>query len=401
MLISSPGYAVLDSRCGKTIVGANTLKSFRELWTKAGVPQPQLQHEENVFRYGNGACEKSSEIVAMPICLAEKRGAVSAAVVQGDAPLLLSRPAMKKLEAEMNFHTDELKLFNGKTSVPMSLNAAGQYMIPVCNFEPNENSVCVAAHQPDADPVYAAQSITDQTAVRGQTGLSADLLTGWDFRRADHRKSMREIVGSVSRYVGQYTAKFVPAVMDSVPSLRSEAYGRLSLSLVAILRYQSKVGRNFVVVHKRQVIRCAPERIRAASRQYFDLIPQGYPTEERPEAVPVEAPAQSEDRAPAMSLSDRLNAEPARPAAMAGIPHTNQEPGQQKTINEAKLAEWHVTEGKGGGRLIQGPEAEHVRHKLSHRIMDSRFVVTLKQEEDAPVKIKARWCLLGHRDPDL
>ena len=79
-----------------------------------------------------------------------------------------------------------------------------------------------------------------------------------------------------------------------------------------------KVGRNFVVVHKRQVIRCAPERIRAASRQYFDLIPQGYPTEERPEAVPVEAPAQSEDRAPAMSLSDRLNAEPARPAAMAG-----------------------------------------------------------------------------------
>ena len=161
MLVSSPGYAVLDSRCGKTIVGANTLKSFRELWTKAGVPQPQLQHEENVFRYGNGACEKSSEIVAMPICLAEKRGAVLAAVVQGDATLLLSRPAMKKLEAEMNFHTDELKLFNGKTSVPMSLNAAGQYMIPVCNFEPNENSVCVAAHQPDADPVYAAQSITD------------------------------------------------------------------------------------------------------------------------------------------------------------------------------------------------------------------------------------------------
>ena len=79
-----------------------------------------------------------------------------------------------------------------------------------------------------------------------------------------------------------------------------------------------KVGRNFVVVHKRQVIRRAPERIRAASRQYFDLIPQGYPTEERPEAVPVEAPAQSEDPAPAMSLSDRLNAEPARPAAMAG-----------------------------------------------------------------------------------
>ena len=378
-----------------------------------------------------------------------------------------------------------------------------------------------------------------------------------------------------------------------------------------------KVGRNFVVVHKRQVIRCAPEQIRAAtseerelvraphaellglkhafeagqiaSRQYVDLIPQGYPTEESPEAVSAESIAPPRDPAVAMSLSDRLNNEPDSPTAMSGtviddsaapglnavpvepnaeaaageslnapvndhdpssvesstygpvrrrlrgktgpsglyrpapmmaedftemmqeivprlvdqmlhpstetpdaamssprsssvkraispdtaepqsqsqvprtesssstgdvtrptgvmsvqhavsgsrelsehdraelvqmyeagvpwevmlvsyhqkrgskeIPHTNQEPEQQKKVDEAKLAEWHVIEGKGGRRLIHGPEAEHVRHKLSHRIMDSRFVVTLKQEEDAPVKIKARWCLLGHRDPDL
>eukprot|EP00435_Cladocopium_sp_Y103_P060490 s2072_g22.t1 len=368
-----------------------------------------------------------------------------------------------------------------------------------------------------------------------------------------------------------------------------------------------KVGRNFVVVHKRQVIRCAPEQIRAAtseerelvraphaellglkhafeagqiaSRQYVDLIPQGYPTEGSPVAV------QPDAQEAALSLSDRANAEPVvaspaavppaetapdalgvegsslssnvvtseeqqdmpdkspeesstygpvrrrlrgkngpsglfRPAPMlsedfaemmqeivpqlmdkvlepgadppdatmssprshgvkrpaspsaaeeqghaqvprlessgsdgdssgvvnvgsvehvssaccelsehdrselvqmyeAGvpfevmlvsyhqkrgskeIPHTNQEPEHQKKIDEAKLAEWHVIEGKGGGRLVHGSEAEHVRHKLSHRIMDSRYVVTLKQEEDSPVKIKARWCLLGHRDPDL
>ena len=33
--------------------------------------------------------------------------------------------------------------------------------------------------------------------------------------------------------------------------------------------------------------------------------------------------------------------------------------------------------------------------------MDSRYVATLKREEDAPDRVKARWCLLGHRDPDL
>eukprot|EP00435_Cladocopium_sp_Y103_P061236 s2072_g22.t2 len=155
MLVSSPGFAILDSGCGKTIVGANTLKSFRELWTKANVPQPTARSEENLFRYGNGACEKSSEVIEMPICLAERRGVVQAAIVQGDAPLLLSRPAMKKLEAEMNFHTDELKLFKGKTTVPMSLNSAGQYMVAVSNFEPKENSVCMTVHACE-DPMSAA-----------------------------------------------------------------------------------------------------------------------------------------------------------------------------------------------------------------------------------------------------
>ena len=83
------------------------------------------------------------------------------------------------------------------------------------------------------------------------------------------------------------------------------------------------------------------------------------------------------------------------------IPHVNQEPEQQRKIDEAKLAEWHVIEGKHAGRLVLGEEAQQVRQKLAHRIMDSRYVVTLKQEEDAPVRVKARWCLLGHRDPDL
>ena len=46
MLVSSPGFAILDSGCGKTIVGANTLQSFREIWMKAGVPQPVARRGE-------------------------------------------------------------------------------------------------------------------------------------------------------------------------------------------------------------------------------------------------------------------------------------------------------------------------------------------------------------------
>ena len=68
---------------------------------------------------------------------------------------------MKKMEAEMNFSTDELQLFNGKTRVPMTLNVACQYIVPVSNFKPIEHSVCAAGHQPDAPPMPTAETVPE------------------------------------------------------------------------------------------------------------------------------------------------------------------------------------------------------------------------------------------------
>ena len=48
------------------------------------------------------------------------------------------------------------------------------------------------------------------------------------------------------------------------------------------------------------------------------------------------------------------------------IPHVNQEPEQQRKIDGAELAEWHVIEGKHAGRLVLGEEAQQVRQKLAH-----------------------------------
>ena len=83
---------------------------------------------------------------------------------------------------------------------------------------------------------------------------------------------------------------------------------------------------------------------------------------------------------------------------MAGVGNP---PELQKKVDEAKVTEWQVIESKNAGRLILGQQAEAVRCRLSHRIMDSRYVMTMKQEEDSDPRVKARWCLLGHRDPDL
>ena len=73
----------------------------------------------------------------------------------------------------------------------------------------------------------------------------------------------------------------------------------------------------------------------------------------------------------------------------------------QERVDEAKSIEWQTIESRHAVRVVHGREAAKVRTCFPDRIMGSRFVITEKQEEEAPVRIKARWCLLGHRDPDL
>ena len=52
-------------------------------------------------------------------------------------------------------------------------------------------------------------------------------------------------------------------------------------------------------------------------------------------------------------------------------------------------------------RPVRGAEAKDVLCRMSHRFIPGRFVLTEKQEEDQPIKVKARWCLRGYLDPDL
>ena len=136
MLVSSPGYGVLDSGCGRTIIGARTLAAFEKLWTEAGIPIPSRQKECNSFKFGNGATEVSTETVPMPVFLAGRRGVISAAIVQGDAPLLVSRSALRALQACIDFHKQEIRLFADQVNVPLSVNSAGQYVLDLLEHRP-------------------------------------------------------------------------------------------------------------------------------------------------------------------------------------------------------------------------------------------------------------------------
>ena len=61
LLVSSPGFGVLDSGCGKSIIGMKTFEQFSLMWRKLGVEVPTSFPEINHFRYGNGHHEVSTQ----------------------------------------------------------------------------------------------------------------------------------------------------------------------------------------------------------------------------------------------------------------------------------------------------------------------------------------------------
>ena len=73
----------------------------------------------------------------------------------------------------------------------------------------------------------------------------------------------------------------------------------------------------------------------------------------------------------------------------------------QERIDNAKITEWETLSGKNAVRVHTGLKARMFREKHSHRFIGSRFVITEKKEEKEDVRIKARWCLQGHLDPDF
>ena len=92
------------------------------------------------------------------------------------------------------------------------------------------------------------------------------------------------------------------------------------------------------------------------------------------------------------------------------LPACGNSPELQPMVNESKMTEWSTILEKGAVKVHLGKRAQTICEKFPHRFIGSRFVITRKPlEEGAHVdeadvntfKVKSRWCLQGHLDPDL
>ena len=89
---------------------------------------------------------------------------------------------------------------------------------------------------------------------------------------------------------------------------------------------------------------------------------------------------------------------------------SNNPPELQKLVNLSKGEEWNTISDKGAIRLHFGKKARLIRAEHADRFIGSKFVIIRKATQDgvsvdpsdpSTFKIKSRWVLQGHLDPDL
>ena len=242
----SPGFGIIDSGCGRTLIGQATLNTlFRMLKDKEqGIPT--LKKKTNVFPFRNGQEEVSEKVVRLPVGIHGKTGIVKAAVIQGDAPLLLSRSTMKSLRAVIDFEKETLSI-QGDLPRPLATNSADQFVIDVINFGPHRVDALISKSADEIKPeVKEKVSLRENRCIMahagawtkgspeklkclvaelfcpprfstvaehyGKKGLAFDILQGWNL---NDRKTQQQ----VDQFLDQQCPEFLVACPPCVHSI--------------------------------------------------------------------------------------------------------------------------------------------------------------------------------------
>lgn len=85
-------------------------------------------------------------------------------MIQGDAPLLLSRSAMKSLGASLDFEHETLTL-KGRESRPVQVNSAGQFIVNVMDFSEVDEVLSTNHYVTENDQVTDFEQVPDEIDV--------------------------------------------------------------------------------------------------------------------------------------------------------------------------------------------------------------------------------------------
>ena len=128
-LLHPAGWGVVDTGCGRGVIGANTLRRHEEQLGRHGLSITELEPRPHRFRYGNGSMDVSHRRVQIPIFLSGRELRMRVHVVPGEVPLLISKRFLKSLGSQMDLQNNKVHFAKAGITVSMVEREDNSYQL--------------------------------------------------------------------------------------------------------------------------------------------------------------------------------------------------------------------------------------------------------------------------------
>ena len=111
LLLREPGKAIIDTGCGRCVIGAVTLEAYQSV-IGGRIKEITWQHDAPsvVFYYGKGTKDRIMGVIDLPCVVGGQNTQIRMHVVPGKVPCLLSKVWLKENGAVLNTSSEELVL---------------------------------------------------------------------------------------------------------------------------------------------------------------------------------------------------------------------------------------------------------------------------------------------------
>eukprot|EP00913_Durusdinium_trenchii_P004266 g3954.t1 len=199
-LVHEPGYGILDTGCGRGLVGANTLERHIKMLSKHGMNIKELPDKMHTFRYGNGSADKTSRRIELPVFVAGKELRVRLHVVPGDVPLLISKRLLKSVGAMIDLNDNKLIMTKAGVAAAIHEMKDNSYQINLLDIAGGSK---VVSPEVDVLGVTSFQEESSHDEADDDVGVCCVF-------KAKERK---EVLGNVTRVLAQ-NARDAPSLME-------------------------------------------------------------------------------------------------------------------------------------------------------------------------------------------
>ena len=186
--------AITDTACSKSVAGSGWVDSYVEEAKRQGCT-PEFVSCKEAFRFGASKVFRASYAVVICFCIGKFKVALKVAVVNGEVPLLVSRPALGQLGMVMDIAENtatfkKLNMFDMELRVtetahpafPIVPAALPKSCRALSNEEGPELQIFLASEQYmegelSSEPKFRAQPLVSDT--RGDPGIYSECAVSW------------------------------------------------------------------------------------------------------------------------------------------------------------------------------------------------------------------------------